>query len=327
MKKIIAVLLLFPPCFLLAMCSSAESGTEGTQVLTGISVRLTGEGKAAFANQAIQEYENSEQTDLAYDTEEIDVLMMDAALAQEDADRDFSLKELEKFGVYQYPAEPLAESGPLSGTGDITVDQVEVYYSVPEDVWIVSSSGRWLTDHWRSEQKFGDEIGGPDGFGVGFTEEKDYQAYVVRCVGVLGNGLDGDAQRGRVTYHRSDGDGAASFGFRLQDRIEAVAEISGQAPRTKTYLGQEWFSSCTYSSEFSGYEGVATGYYIHTWDQAVISSLNFGTSGKPAGIDVVIESGAPAFPVWELIQEAKIPVFVLLILGVLIIGRLVLRRR
>ena len=132
-------------------------------------------------------------------------------------------------------------------------------------------------------------IGVPDVFGVGFTQTSgDYDASVVRCYGVLRNGWDGAQRRINETYSRGSADGSTGFFFELQDST-ATVDTSERSTRYKnTYIGSEWFASCTYSEEFAYFSGTATGFYVHTWSGAVIESISLGVQGKTAGLGIEI---------------------------------------
>ncbi len=45
--------------------------------------------------------------------------------------------------------------------------------------------------------------------------------------------------------------------------------------------------------------GIATGYYIHTWDKAMITSITFGINGKTAGISATISNASKSFTVYS----------------------------
>jgi len=86
------------------------------------------------------------------------------------------------------------------------------------------------------------------------------------------------------TSNRSDGDGSKGFGFRIQDHWK-----SGY------YVGHKWSGLCTYDRWFGNYNGVATAYYIHTYDSASLESVSFGFDGKTAGISADITNSVKSF--------------------------------
>lgn len=53
-----------------------------------------------------------------------------------------------------------------------------------------------------------------------------------------------------------------------------VDTTNKRAALEDTYIGSEWFASCTYSDEFTEYSGIATGFYVHTWNKLLLLVWN-----------------------------------------------------
>ncbi|MPM05590.1 hypothetical protein SDC9_51880 [bioreactor metagenome] len=147
----------------------------------------------------------------------------------------------------------------------------------------MTCGGTWDTAQWFNDgNSTSGNVGNYDGFGVGYTGTSGtYSSYVMRASGMLTNDLSGSELRTISTNNRSDGDGSLGFGFRLQD---SIVYLSG----AYSYIGKEWSGSCTYDSNFGSYSGIATGYYVHTWETAVLSSVTFGVNNQTAGVNFTI---------------------------------------
>ena len=293
-EKWCALLLSFALCFTLSQNAFAIDVDSGNPLACGNSTVLTANEKIAFAEKVTKQYSelnalNHRELSASYDVAQINSLMMEAAFAESQASREEYLDQLEELGIYRYPTEICNTPTPMSDSGDVAFDTTEIYYSVQEKVWVVTSSGHWRTEDWSDEQSMGGNIGVPDVFGVGFTQTSgDYDASVVRCYGVLRNGWDGAQRRINETYSRGSADGSTGFFFELQDST-ATVDTSERSTRYKnTYIGSEWFASCTYSEEFAYFSGTATGFYVHTWSGAVIESISLGVQGKTAGLGIEI---------------------------------------
>lgn len=137
--------------------------------------------------------------------------------------------------------------------------------------------------NWMDSLKTGN-VGGQDGFGVGYTNiGSSYKSSVVSVSAAI---RDQSGTISKTTTNRSDGDGSKGFGFRLQDYVTSDGN---------SYVGYKWSGSCTYDSNFGSYSGIATGYYLHTWSSTSINSVSFGIEGKTAGIDIEFSSTANSF--------------------------------
>lgn len=180
-------------------------------------------------------------------------------------------EELASYGVYEFNA-PIIERPNTRATdsGDVVLDAPTIYYEAWSNNWSVTCGG-----HWKNKE-YGDtvgNVGGADGFGVGYTNcSNSYSSKVVSASAYM---TDNSNSNSESTSNRSDGDGSKGFGFRIQDHW-----VLG----TTNYIGDKWSGVCTYDSWFGNYNGVATAYYIHTYDSAAISGVNFGVEGKTAGV-------------------------------------------
>ena len=195
-------------------------------------------------------------------------------------------KELNAYGVYVYNSEADTEAvQPRSGSGDVTLQAPMVVYDSILKQWVVTCGGHWNNYNWADEIFI--SYGGPEAFGVGYTHTTGtYTSSVVRASAYI---TDQTSEYTVSTQNRSDGDGSKGFGFRLQD-YRYNTEWNDLM-----YVGYEWYGSCTYDLDFAYYSGIATAYYIHTWNTTTISSITFGYDGKAAGIEVQLSSQANSF--------------------------------
>lgn len=304
MKKWCTLLLSFVLCFALGQNTFAVEVDFENQFSCGNTAILTATGKTAFVENVTKQYSDLKtlERQVTYDVDQVNSLMMEVAFAESQTIREMYLNKLEELGIYRYSLENCNTPTPMSDSHDIYFDNTEAYYSVQEKVWIITSSGRWRTEEWHNEKPAtGGNVGCPDVFGVGFTNVSGkYNARVVRCYGVLRNGWDGEQRRARDTYNRGGGDGATGFYFKLQDSIEMVDTTNKRAALEDTYIGSEWFASCTYSDEFTEYSGIATGFYVHTWNKAVITGVELGVQDKTAGLVVKITNQSFSFPAYGI---------------------------
>lgn len=176
---------------------------------------------------------------------------------------------------------PVIESASTCATdsGDVALDTPTIYYESWSKNWSVTCGG-----HWKNNE-YGDSVGnvgGADGFGVGYTNSSNkYSSKVMSASAYM---TDVNSNYRASTSNRSDGDGSKGFGFRIQDHWK-----SGY------YVGHKWSGLCTYDRWFGNYNGVATAYYIHTYDSASLESVSFGFDGKTAGISADITNSVKSF--------------------------------
>ena len=149
------------------------------------------------------------------------------------------------------------------------------YYEAWNNCWSVTCGGEWNNTNYGG---YINDVGGDDGFGVGYTNSSNpYKSSVVSCSAYL---TDANNRYYESTSNRSDGDGSKGFGFRLQDGWQNIGN----------YVGHKWSGVCTYDNWFGNYNGVATAYYIHTYNEANLKSVTFGKNGTTAGIEANIEA-------------------------------------
>lgn len=250
---------------------------------------MSAEDKTSFAKEmdSIYTSELSSGNILSASEEYLDSLIEAHTFSTGD-DRTQLENTLTQYGVYVYTK--VSNVQPRSGSGDVTLTAPTLYYLAAENQWQMACGGYWNNDNWRSIDGIGN-IGGKDAFGVGFTNTGTYKSSVVRVYARLSNA---DLTRNTSTTNRSDGDGSKGFGFQLQD--EAFT-LSFNSPTQ--YIGYKWFGSCTYDSNFASYSGIATGYYIHTYNSAAINSITFGVTGKIAGVNISIANVNDSFAAYS----------------------------
>lgn len=239
--------------------------------------------KIEFA-QAMNERYNSDVSQYsAQSNEELDIkeLISDAYFATNEEKAILNAR-LEELGVYRFISKFEVQEGISTysvGTGDVSLGAPEIFYIASDQTWVVSCGGYWLNSNATRGLLIGGNVGDPDGFGVGYTNiTSSYQSMVVASYAYI---TDHANVNKVTTSNRSDGDGGKGFGFRLQDRFIST-------PTFSCYIGYKWYGSCTYDSSFATYDAIATSYYIHTYRNAKISSINFGVNGSTAGLNTTI---------------------------------------
>ena len=268
MKKTMTFLLIVALVFTMPFTSKATNvdSEEYIELQEG-SVYMSATDKRAFAEEkdALYEATHSSGKIVSESKETIDRLMADVTFATGDK-RENLLQELEKYGVYLYN-DNNNTAQPRSDSSGVTLNAPNVFYSSSANTWTVSHSGSWKNNSWL-EQTASGNVGGPDAFGVAYTNTSNYATYVVGASAYI---TDRNSDTYKTTSNRSDGDGSRGFGFRLQDYYAG----------SYTYIGYRWYGSCTYNSNFANFSGVATAYYMHTWSSTSINSISFtgGTSG------------------------------------------------
>lgn len=295
MKRIIALTISIS----MIMCMSVNAyATESSQpsLEKGASVYLRADAKKAFVASVdkkkadcvtVCSLENDERAAV------IDALLLEVSVAGES--RSNIVQTLEYYGVYEFIGETVAtkQTKNLSRTtpdsSNVELNTPGVFYDSITREWVVTCGGEWVDNSWRHLIEFlPHDVGGADAFGVGFTNTGGtYNATVQRASASLR--VVDDTSRVKNTQHRSDGDGEHGFGFQLQDYTYYDAD------QELHYLGSKWSGTCYYSQSFTNFSGVATAYYIHTFDSAEIEDISFGVTGKEAGVDVTISSTSKSF--------------------------------
>lgn len=246
------------------------------------SVYLSATDKEHFATQMDAIYlQKVMKNEVNIPTRElIDSLLLQVSIASPQEQERINA-ELESYGVYKYDSPIIERPATRTGTGDVTLATPTIYYEAWSTYWSVTCGGEWKNTN------YGDvvgDVGGADGFGVGYTNcSNDYKSHVVSASAYL---TDANNNYYESTSNRSDGDGSKGFGFRLQDSWQ---DGIGH------YVGHKWSGLCTYDSWFGNYNGVATAYYIHTYDSANLTGVSFGVDGKTAGISASIEFQEDSF--------------------------------
>lgn len=272
MKKILA---LFTSLVMTISLSSAAFAAEVSKTetvpISGTSVYLSATDKMTFAANMDKVYKQQAANNLVKTPtrEIIDSLILQVPNSSP-AEKEKLYDELASYGVYKFDCPVLPSTASAPHSGDVTVEAPTIFYEAWCKCWTVTFGGEWDTTNYGDTDG---NVGGKDGYGVGFTNCKnEYKSQVVRCSAYI---ADADHKHTESTKNRSDGDGSKGFGFRFQDYIVDF----------DTYVGQKWGGSCTYDSWFGMYNGVATAYYIHTYDTTELNSVSFGLDGKTAGIN------------------------------------------
>lgn len=248
------------------------------------SVEMDENQKISFAEAMDKKYQqllHNQESKLG-SRSQLDMLMEQATFAR-GSEKENLKRELSKYGVYMYDGADEIET--RSGSGDVALTAPTIFYEAWEKTWTVTCGGNWKNENWVEQILIGN-TGGEDAFGVGYTNTSNsYKSSVVRTSAYI---TDEYGDKMVSTSNRSDGDGSKGFGFRLQDYMYNKNTDS-------RYVGYKWYGSCTYDSNFGTYSGVATAYYIHTYDKANISSISFGLNGKTGGLGIEISSNENSF--------------------------------
>ena len=284
MKKIIAAVLTAAMAMSVGIPAFASENVEVNENLQAVSekaVYMNASEKMNFANQMDVLYQNAVNngTMERASREEIDLLIEQVTFAS-GAERKALVQKLSEYGVYVYETESDFAIAPLSDSGDVTLVKPTVVYEATDKTWTVTCGGNWLNTSWSTV--LAGNVGGLDGFGVGYTNiSGTYNSAVVRSSAYI---TDQDRSNTNRTTNRSDGDGSKGFGFRLQDRRVG-----------STYVGYIWYGACTYDYRFGSYSGIATAYYIHTYDSASIESVSFEVNKKTGGLTVNVSNSNESF--------------------------------
>lgn len=271
MKKFLSIVLSIAILSLPSATAAAAESSEPFETNTP-SIYLSATDKISFAAEMDKLYaKQSLQRNAKTPTREIvDALLLQIPNASP-TEKETLNAELASYGVYEFEAPVIERPTSRTGSGDVTIAVPTIYYEAWSTYWSITCGGSW------NNTNYGDSIGnvgGPDGFGVGYTNtNNDYRSYVVSASAYL---TDQNYEYYESTSNRSDGEGDKGFGFRLQDKWHM------------SYVGHIWSGICTYDKNFSYYSGVATAYYIHTYGSASLTEVSFGVSGKIAGINAKI---------------------------------------
>lgn len=194
----------------------------------------------------------------------------------------------------------------LSDSSNVRMNTPLITYDSRNDEWLVSGGGYWANDSWADDMNYGvwagyvgetKDMGGKDGFGVGYTNlSGNYQTYVVDQYAMISDGEGREVETGS----RSDGDGSKGFGFELQDKVRLnVSPGSFIEPEECSYLGKHFGGTLTYDGDFTYFDGIATSYYVHTYEEAYISGVKFGVDGETAGVEISVANRADSFKAYS----------------------------
>ena len=299
MKGIFNLLTLLCIVFNYIIPVSATNTISITENNTGVSIQMDATDKTQFALNMTSVYENRKESNniLEPSIEKINELLLQVPLVDEE-EKEAINAELAKYGVYEYinsnEVDTVSTFAVAPDSGDVDLSAPLIYYQAWEDSWTITFGGSWNNDEWNSNSGYcgplipTKNVGDADAFGVGFTNTGgDYQSSVIRASAYITD-ISGSPQNS--TNLRTDGDGANGFGFRLQD-YKSYVNLTGSVD----YIGYSWSGLCTYDTYFGSYSGVATSYYVHTYDSCTINSISFGVNGTVAGITADLSDAAKSF--------------------------------
>lgn len=284
MKRTLSLLTLLCVIFNYTISVSASNTISVAENNAGISIQMDATDKMQFAQNMISVYENDKENNniLEPSIEKINELLLQIPLVDEE-EKETINAELAQYGVYEYinsyETETASTYAVSPDAGDVTLAIPTIYYQAWEDSWTITCGGSWNNYSWYTGT-LGD-IGGADAFGVFFTNTGGtYQSSVIRSSGYLS---DSSSETHNPATNFVDGIGSNGFGFRLQDYAYSTA-----IPFVYEYVGCQWSGICTYDARFSYYNGIATAYYIHTYNDSSISNITLNSTGlnyTPTGSD------------------------------------------
>ncbi|MFF2094147.1 hypothetical protein [Paenibacillus sp. NPDC058174] len=224
------------------------------------------------------------------------------------ASKDVIAENMQEYGVYllDLPESKTTISPFAVGTTDMQMTNPIIMFDSNSSQWIITGGGYWKNDNWQQHMPtvwcqgpitVGQtcSVGGEQAFGVGFTNVSgSYTGVALNSVYAFMS--DGDGNEISTTV-RSDGNGALGFGFRLQDslRIKVARPINS----TVTYIGKHFAGLARYNAKFSAYDGNATSYFTHTYDNSVISNVTFGVGSQMSGVSVQTSVQTKSFPAFS----------------------------
>ena len=265
------------------------------QIQNTSELRWSAEAKKQFASEMNIKYtqELAAGNIKSASSDEINDLILQCSAA-DDEERNILIKELEKYGVYRLePTERIERNSAQSvkpESADVTVEEPLIFLFPWNNYWAVSCGGHWNNNKWHTSS-LGTDVGDADAFGVSFTNiSGQYRSIVTNSSAWI---TDENEEKKTTTTNRSDGngDGSLGFGFRMQDYMYNKSWIADD----KAYVGYKWSGCVTYDDWFGSYNFTATVYYVHTYDKAIINSIEFGVLGGQAGLNIQIQNVSQSF--------------------------------
>ncbi|GEM_PF-124696 len=192
--------------------------------------------------------------------------------------------------------------------GDVSMTAPMTMYDSYNNGWLVAGGGYWKNNNWLDHVPsiwgLGGagstyNVGSKDGFGVGYTNTSgSYSSSIEYQYAYLSDGEGHEKE----TYSRSDGNGKKGFGFEIQDKIRKTDNntIYNITTDDFSYIGKHFGGSVRYTSSFSSWNGNATSYYVHTYNDATLNNVTFGVSGKTAGISFDITNSSESFKAFSI---------------------------
>lgn len=284
MKNIIRNLLafVFAALYLLSFTPAASA----VNLPNSAGFYTSSDEKSEFARNMSSLYHAAAENGsiLPHDRNEIDRLMEEAAFTA-GTEQEALYADLASYGVY------LFRPATGSDNSDIILNAPAIYFDAQEYTWTVTCSGYWRTDNWNTTLLPGN-IGGCDAFGVGFTNcDKEFTGTVIRSYAIL---RDQTGKNTNAIANSVQGDVSHGFGFEIQDY-----SVAGTLTTPRSYVGYYWYGACTFSADFASIGGIATAYYIHTYDTTTITGIHYGIPLRPGGVDILTSDQAASFTAYS----------------------------
>lgn len=261
--------------------------------------------------ELMEKAENSTKRITKKSQDEIDYIL--ARMTSEGVNQDVIAKEVEKYGIYklEIPNEVKGDyvNSLSTDNTDVTMTDPAVYYDYNKKQWVVVGGGYWHSNDWLQyvpaiwtgggHEGSTVDVGGRDGFGLGYTNTSGtYNTLVKSVYAYISDGLGNES----YTKNRSDGDGRKGIGFEIQDKLRARKKVGTYWPPDTSefsYIGKHFAGLARYNSNFANYDGIATTYYIHTYESASIQSVDFGVQGQSAGVKATLINKQYSFPAYS----------------------------
>lgn len=206
-------------------------------------------------------------------------------------DSQTAIDALEDEGIYKLEDNIQGDNVVVaSEPGNIKLNDVTVNYDSYNNTWIVTGGGYWRSvSYIRAEMDFYPgfgkcNIGGYDAVGISlYNTSGTYNTRVVESYGYCSSDVES-----KYNYNPTICDGRQGAVFEYQDMVNT---IDGEF----VYLGKRFAAVMVFDANFANFNGYARAYYLHTWKNAVIDSIGFGTDGKTWTFNVSITNKANSF--------------------------------
>lgn len=211
-----------------------------------------------------------------------DQLLRDNTLTTEEKEVELNAIGYYTFGNGVDNSQPDTKSG-----ANVYMNKVGIVYNSNNDTWTLSANGYWKSpDDWDTVDVFP------------WTYDKRSAIGSWDTVGILLQRLTGDTSGLRLIsgYGRMENDrwntqnntrsGAVSNSLNgasfETDDYQVVSESSIFNYKVR-YVGHNFMTSVTYSSEFANISGNALFFYAHTWEDVKLNSVSVGSDSVGFG--------------------------------------------